>query len=92
MGKSNSPYNALGPGSDGLEVLVALQDGEPRVPDLDRVVLRLLAARRRGRHLLVGRARGKKGHLRSRASCVERENPNLEVEPELHLILFVCFP
>ena len=50
---SNSPYDALGPGSDGLEVLVALQDGEPRVPDLDRVVLRLLAARRRGRHLLV---------------------------------------
>ena len=33
-------HDALGPGPDGLEVLVSLEDGEPRVPDLNGLEMR----------------------------------------------------
>ena len=37
-----SPNDSLSPGSDGLEVLVPLEDGEPRVAHLDGVEVGLL--------------------------------------------------
>lgn len=55
MREAHSPHDTLRAGADGLEVLVALEDGEARVADLDRVEV---GVARRGRHGGSGRRVG----------------------------------
>ena len=53
----DSPDDTLSPRSDGLEVLVPLEDGEPGVPHLDGVEVGLLVVGH-----LVTRSRGQQRH------------------------------
>lgn len=65
VGGEDSPDDALGPGADGLEVLVALEDGELGVAHLHGVEVRVA-----GGHCAGGRRR----RVRHAARYTQLEN------------------